>query len=251
MHHVGTPTVALSFVPMTCPNCRAEMTARTYERTYGQPVTIDICDACQGIWFDELEMLQLSPGATLQVFLHIQEAAGAARQPLGSRLACPRCTNALDEAHDMQRNTRFTYFRCGNGHGRFTTFFQFLRARNFVRTLTAKEIAELRRHVRQVNCSNCGAPIDINADVACRFCRTPVSMLDPDQMRTVALELQRAETPRPVDPTLPLQLLTERRRAEEVFSNGVAQQSLIAVLTRDRGTLVDAGLGILRALLKQ
>lgn len=235
---------------MTCPNCHAEMTARAFERTYAQPVTIDICDACQGIWFDDLEMVTLSPGATLDLFRHIHAAAGAARQSLGARMSCPRCRRTLGEAHDMQRNTRFTYFRCPDGHGRFTTFFQFLRARNFVRTLTAREIAELRRHVRQINCANCGGPIDINADVACNFCKTPVSMLDPDQMQKVALELQRATMPRPVDPALPLSLLTERLRVEKSFPTTDPHDSLIAVLTRDHGTLVDAGLAILRSILK-
>ena len=172
------------------------MVPQTYERTYGQPVTIDICDACQGLWFDDLEMVQLSPGATLSLFRHIQEHATTARVPLAARLGCARCLRTLDLAHDMQRTTRFWYYRCADGHGRFTTFFQFLRAKNFVRSLTAKEVAELRQHIRQINCANCGAPVDIAADAVCGFCRTPVSMLDPEQMRNVALELQRAEAPR-------------------------------------------------------
>ena len=227
------------------------MAPQTYERTYGQSVTVDVCDACQGIWFDDMEMLQLSPGATLALFRHIQRSANTARHPLSAALGCPRCPQRLDEAHDMQRNTRFTYFRCAAGHGRFTTFFQFLRAKNFVRSLTAKEIAELRRHIRQINCANCGAPVDINADTACRFCRTPVSMLDPDQMRAVALELHRADTQRTVDPSFPLQMLSERLRVERSFGTSGDKDSLLAMLgQRGHGTLVDVGMGILGALFK-
>lgn len=226
------------------------MVPQTYERTYGQPVTIDVCDACQGLWFDDLEMVQLSPGATLSLFRHIQEHATTARVPLAARLGCARCVRTLDLAHDMQRTTRFSYYRCADGHGRFTTFFQFLRAKNFVRSLTAKEIAELRQHIRQINCANCGAPVDIGADSVCGFCRTPVSMLDPEQMRKVALELQRADTPRPIDPTLPLQLLTERLRAERTFDAAEVEDSILAVLReRGSGNLVEAGLRRLASLL--
>ena len=210
------------------------MVPQTYARTYGQPVTIDICDACQGLWFDDLEMVQLSPGATLSLFRHIQEHVTTARVPLAARLGCARCLRTLDLAHDMQRTTRFSYYRCADGHGRFTTFFQFLRAKNFVRSLTAKEIADLRQHIRQINCANCGAPVDIGADSVCGFCRTPVSMLDPEQMRQVALELQRADTPRPVDPTLPLQLLTEQLRAERAFDTGEVEDSILSVLGQTR-----------------
>lgn len=227
------------------------MVPQTYERTYGQPVTIDICDACQGLWFDDLEMVQLSPGATLSLFRYIQEHATTTRVPLAARLGCARCVRTLDLAHDMQRTTRFWSYRCADGHGRFTTFFQFLRAKNFVRSLTAKEIAELRQHIRQINCANCGAPVDIGADTVCGFCRTPVSMLDPEQMRKVALELQRADTPRPINPTFPLQLLTERLRAERAFDTGVVEDSILSVLGRHGGSnLVEAGLRSLAALLK-
>ncbi len=227
------------------------MVANTYERTYGQPVTIDICDACQGLWFDDLEMVQLSPGATLSLFRHIQEQAATARVPLATQLRCARCPRTLDLAHDMQRATRFSYYRCADGHGRFTTFFQFLRAKNFVRSLTTREVDELRQHIRQINCANCGAPVDIAADAACGFCRTPVSMLDPGQMRNVALELQRAEAPRAIDPALPLRLLTERRRAERTFDAAEVEDSILSVLREHRsGNLVDAGLRSLAALLK-
>ena len=226
------------------------MTPHTLERTYGQPVTIDVCDGCQGFWFDDLEMVHLSPGATLALFRHIQEHATTTRVPLAPPLTCPRCPRQLDLAHDMQRATRFSYYRCADGHGRFTTFFQFLRAKNFVRSLTAKEVAELRQHIRQINCANCGAPVDIARDTACGFCRTPVSMLDPDQMRRVALELQRADTPRPVDPTLPLQLLSERLRVERTLGSA-ADESLLGHLGERGGSnLVEAGLRTLTALFR-
>ena len=61
----------------------------------------------------------------------------------------------------MQRSTRFEYFRCPHDHGRLTTFFDFLKEKDFVRPLTPPQIAELRKNIQVVNCSNCGAPIDL------------------------------------------------------------------------------------------
>jgi Zn-finger nucleic acid-binding protein len=214
---------------MTCPNCLATMVQRTLERNYGPPITIDVCDGCQGFWFDGQEMLQLSPGGTLVLFRHIQESAAGARQPLSRRLTCPRCQGVLTEAHDLQRNTRFSYFKCPAGHGRYLTYFQFLRAKNFVRTLSAKEVEELRRHVRQVNCTNCGAPVDVERGAACGFCRTPVSILDPDQLAKAVSHLKAAEQGRQqIDPAWPLLVAAERRRAEDTFRDTFGDRGLMA-----------------------
>jgi Zn-finger nucleic acid-binding protein len=236
---------------MTCPNCLAAMVERSLERNYGPPIAIDLCDPCQAFWFDDQEVLQLSPGATLELFHHIQQAASGARHPLGRRLACPRCRAALREAQDMQRNTKFSYFKCPQEHGRYLTYFQFLRAKNFVRTLTAKEIEELRRHVRQVNCTNCGAPIDVGRDVACGFCRTPVSMLDPDQVAKAVTQLQKADQGRQnIDPAWPLLVEAERRRAERTFADTPEGRAL-GTLGRDATPdLVSLGLRALASLWK-
>jgi Zn-finger nucleic acid-binding protein len=236
---------------MNCPNCLAAMVERSLERNYGPPIVIDLCDTCQGFWFDDQEILQLSPSATLELFRHVQQGASATRQPLGRRLACPRCRTALREAQDMQRNTRFWYFKCPQGHGRYLPYFQFLRAKNFVRALTAKEIDELRRHVRQVNCTNCGGPIDVGRDVACGFCRTPVSVLDPDQVGKAVAQLQKAEQGRQqIDPAWPLLVEAERRRAELAFAE-TAEGRALATLGRDATPdLVSLGLRALASLWK-
>ena len=58
-------------------------------------------------------------------------------------MQCPRCRGRLRLTHDRQRNTSFTYLRCRNGHGRLTTFFDFLREKDFVKPLTAQQLADL------------------------------------------------------------------------------------------------------------
>jgi len=206
-------------VALPCPNCAEPMEPRSFARLYGRSVTLDVCRHCQGLWFDGLELLQLSPGATLELFASLGLEAGTARRPLAATLRCTRCQTHLREAHDTQRTTRFSYFTCPAGHGRWLTFYQFLRAKNFVRSLARHEIDELRRHITQVHCANCGAPIDLDAGATCGFCRTPVAMIDPDQIGKVVAELGAAERERQqVDPTLPLRLATERARSERVFA---------------------------------
>jgi hypothetical protein len=99
--------------------------------------------------------------------------------------------------NDRQRNTPFRYWRCDREHGRLITFFDFLREKDFIRPLSAPQLAELRQNVQTVNCSNCGAPIDLSGASACTHCGTPVSMLDVRHISDMATQLTQAATPRP------------------------------------------------------
>ncbi|MCL4845826.1 MAG: hypothetical protein KJ066_04785 [Acidobacteria bacterium] len=197
------------------------MDEQRFEGRYGRPLVLDLCYACTGLWFDGLEALQLGPGATLALFELMDERQATSRSAISSRMSCPRCSGELRLTHDRQRETRFHYFRCPAGHGRFSTFFQFLRSRNFIRELSMKELNELRERIRSVNCSNCGAPVDVAQGAACGHCRTPISILDPGQLKRTMAELRDAETreQRGVDPALPLALAHERRQAERVFAD--------------------------------
>jgi hypothetical protein len=103
----------------------------------------------------------LTPGSTLRVFKLIGDHAGRSHASEADTAKCPRCRARLRQTHDMQRATRFQYLRCPNGHGRLITFFDFLREKDFIRPLTAAQIADPRRNVQIVNCSKGGAPIDL------------------------------------------------------------------------------------------
>jgi hypothetical protein len=194
------------------------MTALTLDARMGASVQIDLCLACQVIWFDHLESVRLSPAATLEVFRVIGERSGMSPAPMRSPMACPRCELRLLLTHDRQRNTPFRYWRCARNHGRLTTFFDFLREKDFIRPLSAQQIAELRDNVQHLNCSNCGAPIDLAHESACAHCGSAISMLDVKQVEAMADHLRRAGEPKPVDPTLPLRLERERRDVEAVFA---------------------------------
>ena len=126
----------------------------------------------------------------------------------------------LFPTHDRQRNTPFQYLRCPKDHGRLITFVEFLREKDFIRPLSAQQIDELRQSVQIVNCSNCGAPIDLATSSACGHCGSPLSMLDMKQAGALVAALREADRPdRPIDPTLPLRLERARREVEASFAS--------------------------------
>jgi hypothetical protein len=204
---------------MECPNCAAAMTTLTLDGHLGTRVELDVCPACQVIWFDHHESLRLSPGSTLSLFKTIGQGKQAAPPPLADRLKCPRCGLRLLLTNDRQRNTPFRYRRCAREHGRLITFVDFLREKDFVRPLSPQQLAELRANVQMVNCSNCGAPIDLVHSSACAHCATPVSMLDLKQIEATAASLREADVAtRTIDPSWPLRAAHEKLEVEQLFA---------------------------------
>jgi DNA-directed RNA polymerase subunit RPC12/RpoP len=225
------------------------MTVYTLGGRLDTSIEIDACDACQAFWFDTSESPRLSPASTLKLFSLIAEALPRRSGSIGRVLKCPRCNSRLLETQDMQRNTRFTYSRCPHGHGRFTTFFNFLREKDFVRPLSAAQIEELRRNVQTVNCSNCGAPIDLSKGSSCSHCGSPLSILDMQQAEKLVDQLRRATAPQAVDPALPLELARTRREIDAAFA-GSGGTSAWWRETSSIG-LVGAGISVLARLLKR
>lgn len=156
-------------------------------------VTIDLCGTCQALWFDSFESAQLTPRATLELFRFIHATTPEMRRAMPADLPCPRCETLLALTHDLQHATRFVYYRCRYGHGRFTPFFQFLREKNFVRPLDAAELARLKESVRTIRCASCGAPVDIERSTVCPYCQAPITALDPDAVDKALRELDAAE----------------------------------------------------------
>ena len=178
---------------MQCPSCSSPMNEERFERNVVGQVTLDICYPCNAIWFDPMESSELTPGSIIELFRQIHQHRNDGRRLLSANSSCPVCATTLLLANDLQRSGRFTYYRCPQGHGRLTSFFQFLREKQFVRSLTAVELSGLRAKVVQVRCSGCGAPIDLQKDSACSYCRSPISVLDPDAVEKMLQELQDKE----------------------------------------------------------
>jgi uncharacterized protein YbaR (Trm112 family) len=183
----------------------------------------------------------LSPASTLMLFRLIGDRT-ARPAPTAAELAkCPRCHGRLRLTRDLQRNTRFEYLTCPHGHGRLTTFLEFLKEKQFVRALTPPQLAELRATVQTVNCSNCGAAVNLATSSACRHCGSPLSILDLSQAQALVEQLQNADRRgQPVDPALPLNLERARRQTEAAFAGLVRDASFLDDIAST--DLVSAGL---------
>jgi hypothetical protein len=172
---------------MTCPQCASEMEGMTFDGHLGQPVAIDMCRACQILWFDPREDLRLAPASTLKVFQIIAGQARSAVVPQPAAIspapACPRCGLRLLHTHDQQHATKFEYLRCARGHGRLITYVNFLLEKDFIRPLSPEQIEELRqRKIQVISCSRCGAPVDLTHGATCAHCGASLSMLDVSRM---------------------------------------------------------------------
>jgi transcription elongation factor Elf1 len=229
------------------------MTAMTLDGHLGAQVTIDVCASCQAFWFDQFESLQLSAGSTLKLMKFIGEHSSPGKPSLPDALRCPRCATTLRLAHNMQRNMPFTYWRCGNEGGHFIGFFEFLKEKNFIHALSPEQIKELRQNIQFVNCSSCGASINLESDSACPYCHAPISMLDMKQPQQMLEQLKQAAEPKPVDPMLPFKLASAKLGLEtsladhdrtpewwsDASSSGLVQAGLNAVARWLSEKLVD------------
>ena len=199
------------------------MEERTVEAVLGARVDISVCRHCQAFWFDPFESRQITPESTLGLLrLIAEEAAKPGEGHFRSESYCPKCRARLRLAHDRQRNTTFTYWKCERDHGRFTRFAEFLKEKDFVRPLSAAQLVELRRNIRMINCSNCGAPIDLAKASACAHCASPVSMLDLGKMVDVA---NAAEV--------------RRKMPDEKIPDGAFSPELLAILSSSRSPSSD------------
>ena len=202
---------------------------------YGREAEVDHCAACGGLWFDRLESQQLTAGGTLALLDRMAGVAGHA--VVKARPRCLRCRGLLRKVTDQQRGTRFTYHVCPLRHGRFITAYQFLREKHLVRELSAQELLELRASIRQINCVNCGGPVGLAGTDACPHCRTPVSTIDPMQLRRELDALRtRDEKSGTIDPALPITLAHERARAERAWAEAGEGMTWLQEALRDGGT---------------
>ena len=204
------------------------MEGLSLEGHLGRTVDVDICGSCQALWFDKYESLQLSAASVLQLFRIIGQASGLPAEARSAKVGvkaavsafakCPRCERRLRVMHDMQRSARFEYRGCPDNHGRLITFFNFLREKNFIKPLSPAQIEELRSKVRTINCSNCGAPVDLAHGITCSHCSSPLSMLDLNQAEDLIAKLRQAGTgPQPVEPAPLADAATASRRSEAGF----------------------------------
>lgn len=185
---------------MNCPNCDAAMEHRGLEGVYVPEIEVDLCFACHLLWFDKRESIQLAPRGTLDLFGVLHEHRDDPRHALASRMSCPRCDARLSLKHDIGKGGRFSYYACPSRHGRLTPFSEFLKEKQFVRELSPAERSKLKAEVKRVQCSGCGAPVDVTRGFACQHCGSPLSVLDAEAVEKTLEELVVADARRAGDP---------------------------------------------------
>ncbi len=225
------------------------MEKKSFARQDKRELLLDVCWDCHALWFDQYESTALSPEAVIELFRLIHAHRDKPARPLADAMACPACRGRLAFTHDVQRTNRIVYHRCPEGHGRLTTFLQFLREKQFVRTLTQAEVEGLRATVRQVRCTGCGAAVDLSRDAACGYCRSPVAVLDAQAVEKALAglgEAQRRRQARPeVDPESVLKAVRAgqqaKERRESAWTRDVTSTSAAPAVV----DLVMAGIGYL------
>lgn len=75
---------------MDCPKCRRSLS----EFTTKEGVVMDICDNCQGLWFDRGEI-----AAYADLTRDIPELQAVWQDAKLTRNPCPRCRTSLEEMH--------------------------------------------------------------------------------------------------------------------------------------------------------
>ena len=163
---------------------------------YGTDLELDLCFACHVMWLDERESIQLSPRGTLDLFQLLHEHRDDPRHAIGRKLACGRCKRPLSLKYDIGKYGRLSYYACPAEHGRLTPFSEFLKEKQFVRELSQTEQNRVRAELKRVQCSGCGAPVDLMKSFQCGHCGSPIAVLDADAVEKTVRQLEAAEEKR-------------------------------------------------------
>jgi len=205
--------------PTRCPSCRQLAEPHLFAAGDGATLTLDLCFACQGIWFDPHENTRLSPQAVLELFELLHARNGDRHQPVAARLQCPRCSAALAKGYDVARGGRYVTYRCAARHGRFSTFGSFMVEKGFVRHLNDFEIEALAQRVGTIACTACGASVDIRRDHVCPWCRSALALLDPEAvdraMQRYGQQIRQRQEARTPDALADALVALERQNARE------------------------------------
>ncbi|HEX9161250.1 MAG TPA: zf-TFIIB domain-containing protein, partial [Thermoanaerobaculia bacterium] len=105
---------------MQCPGCRSDMQTLTVAALLGRTADVHACAQCRAFWFEPFEDLHLTRSSTLSLLHLITERSAGG--PFPRQSFCPVCHSELGLTHDMQHSTRFQYWSCAAGHGRFMSF---------------------------------------------------------------------------------------------------------------------------------
>ena len=237
--------------PLPCPACGEALSAERYAGHYGRKVELDLCHHCNALWFDRMENMALSAGGVLALLRSMNAKAQDDRQRLPDKLRCPRCRSTLRQSRRRTKDIQYTVHECTAGDGHFITFYELLREKDCIRPLKGEKLKELRRSVDVINCSSCGAPVDLHRTAACEHCKAPLAMLDPQAMAET-LERLAAQDQRQSNPDadqIAADMVLERLQAERTFTQHERIQGTWGHSARSYGLLEWALDALLRKII--
>lgn len=200
--------------PLACGNCRAVMLRVSLGGHYDSKVDLDLCQSCNLVWFDDVELARLSGVGMLDLIGRMAEAYGLPFEPLRPTLSCPRCDGKLVLAHNQSRWGPSVQLQCPRRDGAYQSFAQFLEGKGLLRPMSMADRAALLRDKGRIDCVNCGAAVGID-DARCPYCQSIPSLLD-------VARLARALDPEALLGATPLPGVQARQEAMQCAACGAA-----------------------------
>jgi predicted nucleic acid-binding Zn ribbon protein len=200
--------------PLACGNCRAVMLRVSLGGHYDSRVDLDLCQSCNLVWFDDVEMARLSGLGMLDLIGRMAEAYGLPFETLRPMVSCPRCQGKLTLAHNQSRWGPSVQLQCPKRDGAYQSFAQFLEGKGLLRPMSMADRAALLRDKGRIDCVNCGAAVGID-DARCPYCESVPSLLD-------VARLARALDPEALLGATPLPGVQARQGAMQCAACGAA-----------------------------
>jgi Zn-finger nucleic acid-binding protein len=142
---------------MICPNDESEMHHVKIVAHYGQPIIVDQCQRCGGIWFDEAELFRAKQGEADRIEMLDADIIRAPSMIEKSELLCPRDRAVMLQFVDryFPQDIILVYCRSCRGiwlnRGGFTKYQRFrqgLLQRSQQRSAADKRRAEIKKLVQ-------------------------------------------------------------------------------------------------------
>lgn len=185
-----------------CPRCGGAMHAISLASNTGRAIGLDHCRDCRLVWFDAWESVRLDQRSWARLLREMQRDREQPPAYVDSERssACPVCRAPLRQSHNATRFGRFTVQTCPHGHGSLHSDVALLSERGLVRPPGVAERKALAQERHPLACLNCGAPVSPSIrDDACRYCTTPLLVLDLPRLahslapREVAIDASPAD----------------------------------------------------------
>ena len=165
---------------MICPNDRTEMYPVRIVAHYGEPIVVDQCENCGGIWLDESELFRARQGEAEKIELLDANALGTLSLCESSKLLCPRDQTTMRRFTDRHFPQELILVRCLScygiwlNRGMFAKYQRFRQERMSPRERSAQD-KELEERINQLVDSHQSGGASKTIEQLGKFLSTPVN----------------------------------------------------------------------------